>query len=129
MRVYVYEWMRVCVGVSMFGVCVLCEYVWACMFSRVCVFYCVCLEQTSSVMLRIQSSPDGADSHFIRWLTAFHVINNNGSAVVPLPNNCLYCSPTEEDEGNFHLILISLFTSYISTVKLEDQARGVFSGD
>ena len=103
-------------------VCV-CEYV-----LRVCVFVCICLGQTSSITLRIQSSPDGADSHFLRWLTAFHVINNNGSAVVPLPNNFLFCSSTEEDEGIFYLILIALFTSYISTVKLEDQAGGVFSG-
>ena len=99
MRVCVCARSRACVRACV-CVCV-CEYVRACMFSRVCVFYCVCLEQTSSVMLRIQSSPDGADSHFIRWLTAFHVINNNGSAVVPLPNNCLYCSPTEEDEEIF----------------------------
>ena len=41
-RVYVCEWMRVCVGASMFGVCVvcvLCEYVCACMIgARVCFF-------------------------------------------------------------------------------------------
>ena len=82
--------------------------VYASMFCA-CVFVCVCLGQISilpSVTLRIQSTPDGADSNFLRWLTAFHVINNNCSAVVPLPNNVLYCSPTEEDEGNFYLILI-----------------------
>ena len=44
--------MRACVRV-----CV-CEYV-----LRVCVFVCICIGQTSSVTLRIQSSPDGADSH------------------------------------------------------------------
>ena len=49
-------------------------------FARVCVSVCVCLGQISSlpsVTLRIQSSPDGADSNFLRWLTDFHVINNN----------------------------------------------------
>ena len=73
-----------------------CVYVW-----RACVFVCVCLGQISSLpslTLRIQSSPDGADSNFFRWLTDFHVINNNCSTDVPLPNNFLYCSPTEEDE-------------------------------
>ena len=81
--------MRACVFV-----CV-CEYV-----LRVCAFVCVCLGQISlltSLTLRIQSSPDGADSHFRGWLTAFHVINNC-SADVPLRNNFLYSSPTEEDE-------------------------------
>ena len=99
-----------CVCVRVCSVCVSCASMCVRVFlARVCVFECVCLGQTSSVMLRIQSSPDGADSHFVRWLTDFHVINNNCSAVVPLPNNFLYCSPTEEDEGNFYLILISLF--------------------
>ena len=68
---------------------------------RVCVFVCVCLGEISSLpslTLRIQSSPDGADSHFLRWLTAVHVINHNCSADLPLPNNFLYCSPTKEDK-------------------------------
>ena len=118
--VCVYRCVCVCVCVSMFSVCVLCEYV-QCVcescasmyvrvcFARVCVFVCVCVGQISSlpsVTVRIQSSPDGADSNFLRWLTDFHVINNNCGAVVPLPNNFLYCSPKEEDEGIVYLILI-----------------------
>ena len=90
--VYVCVSKCVCVCASMFGVCVcvcvLCEYVCACMFgARVC-FVCVCIWQTSSVRLRIQSSPDGVDSHFLRWLTAVHVHNNTiCSAFISLRNN------------------------------------------
>ena len=77
----------VCVCASMFGVCVVrvcvCVYVW-----RSCVFVCVCIGQTSSVRLRIQSWPDGADSHFLRWLTAVHVNSNNICiGFIPLRNN------------------------------------------
>ena len=104
---------RMCVCVRVCSVCMSCASICVCVcLACVCVFVCVCLGQISSlpsVTLRIQSSPDGADLHFLRWITAFHVINNNCSAVVPLPKNFLYCSPTEEDDGNFYLILISLF--------------------
>ena len=114
----------------MFGVCVSCASI--CLrvcLERVCVFECVCLEQTSSVTLHIQSSPDGADSHFLRWLTAIHVINNNCSAVVPLPNNFSllqsYGRRWRKFLFNFNFIVLNSFTSYISTVKLDGQARGV----
>ena len=97
--------MSVCVFVCVYEY-VRCGVPCASMYVRVClarvrVFVCVCLGQISSLpslSLRVQSSPDGADSHFLCWLTAFHVINNNCSTVVPIPNNFLYCSPTEEDE-------------------------------
>ena len=102
-------------------VCV-CEYV-----LRVCAFVCVCLGQISSfpsLTLRIQSSPDGAYSHFLRWITAFHVINNNCSADVPLSNNFLYCRPTKDDEGNFYLILISLFWMHLQFISLPLNSMG-----
>ena len=41
---------------------------------------CVCIGQASSlrsVTLRMKSSPGGAESHFVRWLTAVRVNNNN----------------------------------------------------
>ena len=57
-------------------------------FARVCAFVCICIGQTSSIRLRIQSSPDVTDSHFLRWLTAVHVNNNNiCSAFISLRNN------------------------------------------
>ena len=53
----------------------------------------------------MQSSPDGAESHFLRWLTALHVNNNNiCSAFILLPNNFLYFKPTEDGEGKFIFI-------------------------
>ena len=94
-----------------------------CVCMRVCfarVYFCMCLPRPDIIIAIINASHTiitrWVDSHFLRiffafsvWLTAFHVINNNCSADVPLPNKFLYCSPTEEDEGNFYLILISLF--------------------
>ena len=83
-------------------VCV-CVYVW-----RACVFLCVCLGQIlslPSVTLRIQPSPDGADSHFLCWLTAFLVNNNNISrAFKLLSNNFLFFCPTEDGECKFIFI-------------------------
>ena len=67
-REYVRE--SVCV-VRIFGVCV--------SVLRVCEFLCVCIGKTSplsSVRLLVQSSPGGAHSHFLRWLTAV-LVNNN----------------------------------------------------
>ena len=114
----------VCVCASMFGVCVceyvrcvclvrvcVCVYIW-----RACVFLYVCLGQISSlpsVTLRIQSSQSGADSRLLRWLTDFHVINNNCSAVVPLTNNFLYCSPTEDGDDKFIFIFFDFFKSTV----------------
>ena len=98
-------------------VCV-CEYV-RCVricFARVWVFVCVCIWQTSSlssVRLRVQSSPGGADSHFLRWLTVLNVNNNNICAFILLPNNVLYFSPTEDGEGKF----IFIFEFFKSTVE------------
>ena len=100
-------------------------------FAHVCVFVCVCLGHISSLpslSLRIQSSPDGADSYFLRWLTAFHVINNNCSAYVPFPNNFLYCSPTEEDEGNFYFILISFFFKFFYILYLHREISRIKPG-
>ena len=71
----------------------------ACMLASNC---CVCIGQTSplsSVKLRVQSSPCSADSHFLRWLTAVHVNNNICSAFISLPNNVLYCTPTEDGDA------------------------------
>ena len=50
---------------------------------------CICIGQTSlqSVTLRMQSSTDGAESHFCGWLTAVHNNNNNCSAFIPLRDN------------------------------------------
>ena len=104
---------RVCVYASMFGVCVYVLRVW--------VFVCVCIWQTSplsSVRLRMQSSPGSADLHFLRWLTALHVNNNNiCSAFILLPNNVLYFSPTEDGEGKF----IFIFEFFKSTVERMNQ--------
>ena len=106
-------------------VCV-CEYV-----LRVCAFVCVCLGEISSLpslTLRIQSSPYGADSHFVRWLTAFHVINNKCSADVPLPNNFLSCSHTEEDESNFYLILIFIVFEFFYILYLHREISRIKPG-
>ena len=82
-----------CISIAVYlRVCVsLCAFVYACVFVCMCVcvcvyilrvyefFICVCIGQTSSlssVRLRMQSSPGGADSHFLRWLTAV-LVNNN----------------------------------------------------
>ena len=85
---------RVCVCVHLYiDVCV-CLY--ACIFTSNC---CVCIGQTSplsSVRLRIQSSPCRAASHFLRWLTALHVNNNNCNAFIAIRNNIRYCTLTEE---------------------------------
>ena len=62
----------------------------------------------SSVRLRMQLTPDGADSHFIRWLTALHVNNNIFITFKPLPNIFLYFSPTEDEDAKFVFILISI---------------------
>ena len=118
---YVCEWMRVCVGAcacvylcvcvcvhARVHACVLacvcvCEYV-RCVricFARVLLVVCVCIWQTSplsSVRLRMQSSPGGADSHFLHWLTALHVNNNICSAFILLPNNILYFNHTEDGD-------------------------------
>ena len=86
-------------------------------FSRVWVFVCVSIWQTSllsSLRLRMQSSPGGAESHFLRWLTALHVNNNNiCSAFILLPNNVLYFSPTKDGVGKF----IFIFEFFKSTVE------------
>ena len=90
--VYVCVSKCVCVCVR---VCSVCARVCVCVvrvcvrvrLALVCVFVCVCIGHTSSVRLRIQSSPDGAHSHFLRWLTAVHVNNNNiCSAFISLRN-------------------------------------------
>ena len=98
--------MRACVCVC---VCV-CVCMPVC-FERVC--FCMCLPRSDIIIAFSNASHTIVTRWcwfaFIRWLTAFHVINNNCSAVVPLPNNFLYCGPTEEDERHFYLILISLF--------------------
>ena len=62
----------------------------------------------------MQSSPGGADLHFLRWLTALHVNNNNICSVfILLPNNVLYFSPTEDGVGKF----IFNFEMFKSTVE------------
>ena len=82
----------VCVCVCVCGVCVcLCVYVCVCACVYVCAcvcvyvlsvcdfFICVYIGQTSplsSVRFRMQSSPGGDDSHFLRWLTSV-LVNNN----------------------------------------------------
>ena len=74
---------------------------------RVCVCVCFCIGQTPPVplaRLHIQSSPDGAYSHFLRWLKAVHVNNNN------------ICS-TEDGDAKF----IIIFEIVKSTVELMNQ--------
>ena len=66
----------------------------------------------------MQSSPGGADSHFLRWLTAPHVNNNNiCSAFILLPNNVLYFSPTEDGVGKF-IIIFEFFKSTVERMNV-----------
>ena len=70
-----------CVFVCMCVPVCLCVFVCvcACVYVCACMFICVCIGQTiplSSVRLRMQSSPGGADSNFLRWLTSV-LVNNN----------------------------------------------------
>ena len=65
----------VCVCLCVF----VCVCVCACVYVCACMFICVCIGQTiplSSVRLHMQSSPGGADSNFLRWLTSV-LVNNN----------------------------------------------------
>ena len=90
---------RVCVCMHLY--IDVCDCLYACMLASNC---CVCIGQTSplsSVRLRMQSSPCSADSHFLRQLTAVHVNNNICSVFIYLPNNILYCTPTEDGDAKF----------------------------
>ena len=91
---------RVCVFACISILMCVCLY--ACMLASNC---CVCIGQTSplsSVRLRMQSSPCSADSHFLRWLTAVDVNNNNICSIfIYLPNYVRYCTPTEDGDAKF----------------------------
>ena len=75
---------------------------------------------------------------YFRWLTAVHN-DNNCSAFIPLRDNLLYFSPTEDGEGKF-IFIFEFFKSTVERMnerilqliypprKLKSQARGVFSG-
>ena len=90
----------VCLRASLY----VCVCLYACMLASNC---CVCIGQTSplsSVRLRIQSSPCSVDSHFLRWLTAAHVNNNNYNALIAIRNNIRYCTLTKDGDGNWFFI-------------------------
>ena len=102
---YVCVCAHVCVCMHLYIDACVCLY--ACMLAFNC---CACIGQTSplsSVRIRMQSSPCSADSHFIRWLTAVHVNNNNCNAVnnnncnalIAIRNNIRCCTLTEDGDA------------------------------
>ena len=73
---------------------------------------CVCLHRTD-IIIAIDNASHAIITRwgwiaFFRWLTAVHVNNNNiCSAFIPLPNNFLCCSSTEDGEAKFILIFLN----------------------
>ena len=105
--VYICVFMCVCVCVCLSShACVflcMCVFVCVCMCVRACISILMCLldfmhAPLSSVKLRIQSSPCSAASHFLRWLKAVHVNNNNCNALIAIRNNIRYCTLTEDGD-------------------------------
>ena len=79
MFVCVFVWVCVCLCVHVCSCVFVCVCLCVCVHVCMCVRVCFCIGLTiplSSVRLRMQSSPGGADSNFLRWPTSV-LVNNN----------------------------------------------------